>query len=78
MVALSSLPAGAAGLGTLAVPVVGVVTSWLQLGERPTGVEAAGMVFIIAALTLLAAYGLLGGGAGQASNEGFCLPPVID
>jgi drug/metabolite transporter (DMT)-like permease len=76
--ALSWLPASAAGLGTLAIPVVGVATSWLQLGERPTGVEAAGMILIIAALALLAAYGLLGGGVGRARNEGFCLPPVID
>lgn len=78
VVALSSLPASAAGLGTLAVPVVGVATSWFQLGERPTGVEAAGMILIIAALALLAAYGLLGGGVGRAGAEGFCLPPVID
>jgi drug/metabolite transporter (DMT)-like permease len=77
VVALSSLPASAAGLGTLAVPVVGVVAAWLQLGERPTGVEAAGMILIIAALALLAVYGLLGGGVGRAPNEGFCLPPVI-
>jgi drug/metabolite transporter (DMT)-like permease len=78
VVALSSLPASAAGLGTLAIPVVGVATSWLQLGERPTGVEATGMILIIAALALLAAYGLLGGGVGRATTEGFCLPPVID
>ena len=77
VVALSSLPASAAGLGTLAVPVVGVVTSWLQLGERPAGVEAAGMILIIAALALLAVYGLLGGGVGRAADGGFCLPPVI-
>jgi drug/metabolite transporter (DMT)-like permease len=76
--ALSSLPASAAGLGTLAIPVGGVATSWLQLGERPTGVEAAGMILIIAALALLAVYGLLGGGVGRATTEGFCLPPVID
>jgi len=59
-------------------PVVGVVASWLQLGERPSGVEATGMVLIIAALALLAAYGLLGGGVGRASAEGYCLPPIID
>ena len=76
VMALSSLPASAAGLGTLAVPVVGVVTSWLQLGERPTGVEATGMVLIIAALALLAVYGLLGGGVGRASDRG--LLPAAD
>jgi hypothetical protein len=36
------------------------------------------MILIIAALALLAVYGLLGGGVGWAANEGFCLPPVID
>jgi hypothetical protein len=36
------------------------------------------MILIIAALALLAAYGLLGGGVGRAATEGFCLPPVID
>jgi hypothetical protein len=36
------------------------------------------MILIIAALALLAAYGLLGGGVGRATTEGFCLPPVID
>jgi drug/metabolite transporter (DMT)-like permease len=78
VVALRSLPASAAGMGTLAVPVVGVVTSWLQLGERPTAVEAAGMVLIIAALALLAAHGVLGGSRGRGSSADFCLPPVID
>ncbi len=78
IVALRSLPASAAGLGTLAVPVVGVVTSWLQLGEQPTAVEATGMVLIIAALALLAAYGVLGGSRDRGSAEDFCLPPIID
>ena len=41
--ALRSLPAGAAGMGTLAVPVVGAAASWIQLGERPGAAEAAGM-----------------------------------
>ncbi len=77
--ALHSLPAGAAGMGTLAVPVVGVVASWIQLGERPAAVEAAGMALIIAALALLAAYGVLAGrrAAGAAGAE-LALPPVTD
>jgi drug/metabolite transporter (DMT)-like permease len=78
VVALRSLPASAAGMGTLAVPVVGVVTSWLQLGEQPTAVEAAGMVLIIAALALLAVYGVLGGSRGRGPVDDFCMPPVID
>ena len=77
--ALRSLPAGAAGMGVLAVPVVGVVASWVQLGERPAAVEAAGMALIIAALAMLAAYGLLAGRrAGGAPSEEPAIPPVID
>ena len=76
--ALRALAAGAAGMGTLAVPVVGVAASWLQLGERPTAVEAAGMTLIIAALAVLAAYGVRAGrrGAGAARDE--TIPTVID
>jgi len=50
--ALSRLPAGVASLGTLATPVVGVLTAWIQLGETPTFLEAVGMVLIIGALIL--------------------------
>jgi len=50
--ALSRLPAGVASLGTLATPVVGVLTAWIQLGETPTFLEAVGMVLIIGALVL--------------------------
>jgi drug/metabolite transporter (DMT)-like permease len=57
LLVLRSLPAGAAGLGTLAIPVVGVAAAWLQLGERPDPVEAVGMAAIVAALALLAALG---------------------
>jgi len=79
VVALRALPAGAAAMGTLAVPVVGVVASWIQLGERPTAVEAAGIGLIIAALAVLAACGVVAGrhtvlGAGVEAS----IPPVID
>ncbi len=50
--ALSRLPAGTAGLGTLATPVVGVLAAWIQLGERPTLPEAAGILLIVCALAL--------------------------
>ena len=77
--ALRSLPAGAAGMGTLAVPVVGAAASWIQLGERPTAVEAAGMALIIVALAVLAAYGVTAGRrAGRTGGEEVALPPVID
>ena len=59
--ALRTLSAGAAGLGTLAIPVVGVVAAWLQLGERPSAVEAAGMTFIVGALAILAGRSLAAG-----------------
>ena len=79
VVALRALPASAAGMGTLAVPVVGVVASWIQLGERPTAMEAAGMTLIIAALAMLAAYGLAAGHrAASALGDEATIPPVLD
>jgi drug/metabolite transporter (DMT)-like permease len=50
---LQRLSASVTGLCSLAVPVVGVLAAWLQLGERPDRPEAAGMILIIAALALL-------------------------
>ena len=43
------LPAAAASLGTLAVPVIGVVSAALLLGERPDTAEIVGFVLIFAA-----------------------------
>ena len=50
--ALSRLPAGVAGLGTLAAPVIGVLAARIQLGEEPRMLEAVGMILIIGALSL--------------------------
>jgi drug/metabolite transporter (DMT)-like permease len=50
---LDKLSAGVAGLSSLSVPAVGVLAAWLQLGERPSGSETAGMALIAAALGLL-------------------------
>ena len=50
---LDQMPASTAGLGSLAVPAIGVLASWLQLGERPGAAELAGMLLIIAGLALL-------------------------
>ena len=47
--AVARLPASTAGLGTLMVPVVGVVASALLLGDRPTGSDLAGFALIFAA-----------------------------
>jgi drug/metabolite transporter (DMT)-like permease len=55
---LHNLPAGTAGISSLAVPVVGVLLAWIQLGERPGALEAAGMGLILVALAILTARGL--------------------
>jgi drug/metabolite transporter (DMT)-like permease len=56
---LHHLPAGAASLNTLAIPVIAIVAGWLQLGERPTAFEAAGMGLVALALALLSLRALL-------------------
>ena len=77
--ALHALPAGAAGLGTLSIPVVGVIAAWIQLGEVPTLVEGIGMILIISALAVLAAQGLLAGRRGSAAaGEEPNVRPVTD
>jgi drug/metabolite transporter (DMT)-like permease len=50
--ALSRLPAGVAGLGTLDTPVVGVLTGWTQFGDIQSCMEIIGMILIIDALIL--------------------------
>jgi drug/metabolite transporter (DMT)-like permease len=52
---LHNLPAGTAGISSLAIPVVGVIAAWIQLGERPGALEALGMGLIVAALAILTA-----------------------
>ena len=52
---LSRLPAGVAGLASLATPVVGVTAAALQLHEIPSRTELIGMSLIVAALGLNAA-----------------------
>lgn len=55
---LHKLPAGIAGLGTLAIPIIGVLAAWLQLGERPGRFELAGVVLIVIALALISRHTL--------------------
>lgn len=55
---LHHLPAGAAGMSMLAIPVIALLASWLQLGERPAPVEWVGMLLIGIALLLLALHAL--------------------
>jgi drug/metabolite transporter (DMT)-like permease len=46
---VARLPASTAGLGTLLVPVVGVLASALLLGERPSAADLAGFALIFVA-----------------------------
>lgn len=52
---LHALPAGTAGIAILATPVVGVVSAWVQLGERPGLGDAIGMGLIVCALSVMTA-----------------------
>lgn len=56
---LHKLPAGTAGISILAVPLIGILAAWLQLGERPGALEAAGMGLILAALAVLTTLGIV-------------------
>jgi drug/metabolite transporter (DMT)-like permease len=55
---LRVLPAGVAGISTLATPVIGIASAAIQLGERVSPIEAAGMSCILAALLVLVVPGL--------------------
>jgi len=68
--ALHRLSAGEAGLGTLVIPVLGVVLSWVQLGEVPSRWEVIGGPLIIAGLALLAVHGLRTGRRAPAAPQG--------
>jgi drug/metabolite transporter (DMT)-like permease len=52
MFILSRLPAGVAGIASLATPVVGVLAAALQLHEIPSRSELAGMALIVVALVV--------------------------
>ena len=52
---LHSLRAGTAGLAMLLTPVVGIVSAWIQLGERPGVLEGLGMIAVVGALLLVGA-----------------------
>jgi drug/metabolite transporter (DMT)-like permease len=55
---LQTLPAGVASMGTLATPVIGILSASIELGERPTWMEGWGMLMILAGLALLSFYGI--------------------
>ena len=52
MFILSRLPAGVAGIASLATPVVGVLSAAIQLREIPSVSELAGMALIVLALVV--------------------------
>jgi drug/metabolite transporter (DMT)-like permease len=54
---VARLPASVAGLGTLLVPVIGVIAAVILLGDRPTVADSVGFVLIF-----IAALCALGGG----------------
>ena len=70
---LHTLSAGTAGISSLAIPVVGVLAAWIQLGEQPDALEAIGMGFIVVALAILTARGLLGGRRAAEQEPGAAL-----
>ena len=55
---LQRLSAGVAGLSALGIPMVGALAGWIELGERPTPVEFAGMALIVGALALVSLWSL--------------------
>lgn len=52
--AMKSLSVTIAGAGGLSIPIIGLGAAWWQVGERPGGLEWAGMACIIGALALMA------------------------
>lgn len=55
---LHRVRAGVAGMGILLVPLIGVSSAWIQLGERPGGWERTGMALILSGLLILSVAGL--------------------
>ena len=55
---LATMPAGIAGLNSLGIPVIAVIASAIQLGERPPALELTGMLAIGLALAMLGWLGL--------------------
>jgi drug/metabolite transporter (DMT)-like permease len=71
---LHNMSTGTAGLSSLAVPLVGVLSAWIQLGERPGALEAVGMVLIVVALAILTARELA---ASRPKYAGVPLPALV-
>ena len=56
---LQNLPAGVAGLSALGIPLIGALSGWIELGERPSVGEFSGMALICLALALTSLWPLL-------------------
>jgi len=56
--ALQRLPAGAASMNSLLIPVIAVLAAWMQLGEVPSTAEAVGMLLIGIALAIISIRGM--------------------
>lgn len=56
LIVLQRLPTAVASLSSLGVPVLTVMLAWLIMGERPSPLEAVGVLFVL--LGLLAVSGL--------------------
>jgi drug/metabolite transporter (DMT)-like permease len=67
---LHTLPTGTAGISSLAVPVVGVMAAWIQLGEQPGALEAVGMGLILVALAILTVREVRHGRQSSATHPG--------
>jgi len=50
---IRNLPAGVGGMGLLAIPVIGMTSSWIEIGERINDCEAGGIILILLALAIL-------------------------
>jgi drug/metabolite transporter (DMT)-like permease len=50
---VARLPANVAGLSSLVIPIAGVAFAWPLLGERPSAIEAGGIVLIGVALAIV-------------------------
>ena len=50
---LHRLPAGTTSLSSLGIPVIAIISSWIQLGEQPGRSELVGMLLIGIALAML-------------------------
>ncbi|MCK6410011.1 EamA family transporter [Thauera sp.] len=67
---LQRLSTGVAGLSSLGVPMVGALAGWIELGERPTPTEFAGMALIVGALALVSLWALWQARRGTSSRPG--------